>query len=340
MYQKQLLVISKNIIASVSNKEEIQCAKQLSLFFAQFNLNETEISSQKKMETIVSGGVALSFTGAANCLDDYLRTVRFIKGTYFAIKELKEKFPDEKLNILYAGCGPYATILLPVLSLLHKDDVDAVLLDINECSVASVKKLLINLNFTNYKIEVICANAITYKQPALKPLHLVVTETMFNALTREPQAAITANLAPQLIKGGILIPEEIELSVGYSFFAKEPFLQNTANVFDLLETSLPKKYNKQVKVDTLFSMNKGYALSYNQYKYESPFYELPTEFTNYPDVCIYTNIRIFKSIKLGLAESYITNPHCVSSLLNFTNHTHFKLIYQFNEIPNWSYELK
>src|SRR6185312_9777146 len=109
MYQKQLLVISKNIIASVSNKEEIQCAKQLSLFFAQFNLNETEISSQKKMETIVSGGVALSFTGAANCLDDYLRTVRFIKGTYFAIKELKEKFPDEKLNILYAGCGPYAT---------------------------------------------------------------------------------------------------------------------------------------------------------------------------------------------------------------------------------------
>jgi len=344
MYHAQLLAISERIITSATSGEEIQCAKQLSDFFAQFNLENDETQLQKKTETIIQGGVALSFAEAAVCLNDYLRTVRFIKGTYFAIEELKEKFPTEKLNILYAGCGPYAPILLPVLSLLNNDDFDIVLLDINECSTISVKELLAKLNFTNYSIEVICGNAITYKQPKLKPLHLVITETMFRALISEPQASITANLAPQIIEGGLLIPQEIKLSLGYSFFAKEPFLQNGDAVFDTLIEKAPQAYNKQVKVDTLFSMNKCYnffdAVHYNTFKFESPLYEIPKDFANYPDVCIYTDILIFKNIKLGLAESYITNPYCVASLFNFTNHTHFKLIYTFKEIPNWTYQLK
>jgi hypothetical protein len=132
--------------------------------------------------------------------------------------------------------------------------------------------------------------------------------------------------------------------VGYSFYAKEPFLQNSKTAFDAMIEKAPQAYSKQVKLDTLFSMNKCYnffdAVRYNTFKFESHFYEFPKEFANYPDICIYTNIRIYKNSKLGLAESYITNPYCVASLFNFTHCTHFKLIYTFKDIPTWTYELK
>ena len=194
-----------------------------------------------------------------------------------------------------------------------------------------------------YNITILQGDAITYKQPESKPLHLVITETMFHALIREPQAAITANLAPQIIRGGLLIPEEITLSMAYSSFAKEPYLQSHQYAFVDLEAKM-QNLVERFEFDTLFSMNKNdnfsNKISDHTFQFESDFYELPKEFSNYPDVCVYTRVRIFKDIKLNSSESYITNPYCLFSMFNTTNCTHFKLIYNFKDIPNWTYQLK
>jgi hypothetical protein len=344
MYREKLINISKCIIASKSSREEIQAAKDLSDFFSQFFLHEDEMPQQTKhTETIIPGGVALSPSDAAICLDDYLRTSRFIKASYLAIQELLLTFPNQKINILYAGCGPYATILMPLLPLLNKEDISIVLLDINAYSIQSANKLMKKLDLTDYSVQVLQANAITYKQPESKPLHLVITETMFRALIREPQVAITANLAPQLCSGGILIPEEIKLSMHYSSFAKEPYLKSVDKDFLTLEANLPD-YDEPAESNTLFSMNKNdnfsNKISHHTYQFESDSFELPKEFSNRPDICIYTNVRIFKGLTLNSAESYITNPYCVTSLFNLMNHTYFKLIYHFKDIPSWTYQLK
>ncbi len=340
--KKKLTSLSERILGSTNRNEEIISAKLLSSFFSSFTLPENEITqSQKKSEILLSGGIALSSFDAAVCVDDYIRTARFIKGTYFAIQELQQKFPDQKINILYAGCGPYATILLPLLPLLSKEDIHITLLDINEYSITFINTLLIKLELNYYDIDVWQANAITYKYPQSKSLHLIITETMFQALTREPQVAVTANLAPQITEGGMLIPEEIKLSMAYSFFAKEPFLQSGNAAFDNLDTA-PVKYMHQSKSNTLFSMNKNDnfsdKVSHHAFKFESSLYELPKEFSNHPDICIYTDIRIFNDITLGLAESYITNPYCVNSIYNLTDHKSFKLIYRFKDTPKWIYE--
>ena len=68
------------------------------------------------MKLEVQGGVALSPRHAKECLYDYIRTARFIKGVYKAINSAKEKFVDEVLEVVYAGCGPLATLIIPLLS--------------------------------------------------------------------------------------------------------------------------------------------------------------------------------------------------------------------------------
>jgi|GEM_PF-699148 len=338
---KQLRDIGKKIISSTKINEEITSVRFLSDFFSSCLLNRNELHSSKKNEIVLSGGIALSSFDAAICVDDYIRTARFIKGTYLAIQELQQKFSAQKINILYAGCGPYATILLPLLPLIDKEHVHITLLDINEYSLLSVKTLLAKLDLGDYSIDVIQADAITYKHPSSHPLHLVITETMFHALTREPQVTVTANLSPQITEGGILIPEEITLSMAYSFSAKEPFLQNGDAAFTGLETA-PAKYIHRSESNTLFSMNKqdnfSDKVSHHVFQFESPLYELPKEFSLHPDICIYTDIRIFNNITLGLAESYITNPYCVNSIYNLTDHKSFKLVYHFKDIPKWVYE--
>jgi hypothetical protein len=55
------------------------------------------------------------------------------------------------------------------------------------------------------------ADATRYRCPDWQRPHLVISETMKAALESEPQVAITRNLAPQLVHGGLLVPERIEL---------------------------------------------------------------------------------------------------------------------------------
>jgi len=342
MYRKQLQNIGQGIINSKSISAELAQVDFLSDFFFNLTRKASELSQQKKcVETFLPGGVALSSADAATCLDDQLRTSRFIKGIYNAIKELFKRFPDQKIHIVYAGCGPYATLLLPVLSFFSPDDIEATLIDVNLTSVQSVKELVAILDLKKYIYNILHADAVTYKHPGSHPLHMVITETMFHALIREPQVAITANLARQITNNGILIPEEIRLDLAVTLFGKEPYLQN-----GLLNVSEKKSHSdfKRCRLNTLFSMNKesdfSDKIADNSYRFESTFYKIPENFDTCPDICILTDIRIFKDIRLAPAESLITNPYCVASLFNMRTHTHFKLIYDFKDIPNWTYQLK
>lgn len=333
----QLAAITKSILESTGIPGEIESARHLSAFYARFFPgSEAHSLSQKTNEVLLKGGIALSSYDAAICMDEYIRTARFIKGVYQAICELKIRFPDQRLHILYAGCGPYATLLLPVLPLFEPEDLDVVLLDINTPSLQSVAALLPRIGLDTYSIELLQGDAIHYQSPEARPLHLIISETMFHALIREPQVSITGNLAAQLQKGGILIPEEINLSLVYTFFTEEPYLK--AN----MEFAEAAPYKHRLHKGLLFSINKELDFYRNNNSpgiFESDLYELPENFEERPDLCIYTQLRIFGGITLEAAESSITNPYCVNSFYNLQNHTHVKLVYNFKDIPNWTYAL-
>lgn len=343
MYKNHLLNITTGLLHSKSMKEEVKAVQALSEFFSRLTAHEdNHLQDLSDSETIVSGGLALSALDAAVCVDDYLRTARFIKGIYAALQELKKRFPSEKINILYAGCGPYATLITPLLPLLKKEEVKITLLEINEYAVQTVKELLLKLGFETAVAEIICCNALSYQQAASRPLHLLISETMFNALVREPQVAITAHLAPQLKKNGILIPEEISIDLAYTFFGKEPYLNNKSDVLNPShQTKRRIKESERKKADTLFSMNKDNNFSElvlnNTFQFESKVYEAPKDSQDHPDICLFTRISIFKELALNTAESFITNPHCITAISNMAGCSYFKLIYDFGQMPNWTY---
>ncbi len=174
--------------------------------------SDTDDDPEANRETRLDIGRALSPRDAARCILDIARTTAFIRGVYDAVGTLRNRFPGEKINLLYAGCGPFAPLVLPVVTKFSNDELGLTLVDAHEYSIESVRRLGNALGVAS-SIEVLqCCDAINHTQPDGAPLHLVVIETMQKALEHEPQVALTLRLAPQLVPGGILIPEQIRLT--------------------------------------------------------------------------------------------------------------------------------
>lgn len=159
----------------------------------------------------LASGLALSPRLAAQCLLDAPRTAAFLRGTLAAISEALRRFPEAPIEVVYAGTGPFATLVLPLFERLDPRRVRFTLLDVDERSIESVRSLVEAFGFRAYVKAIVRADATAYRHDA--PVHVVVTETMQRALSREPFVAIVRNLAPQLIEGGLLVPERVALDL-------------------------------------------------------------------------------------------------------------------------------
>lgn len=340
MHTEQLQRICTEIIHADELEEEQRSAALLSGFFSEWQLKHIPGFQEKgRAELSAVSGIAISTVEAAHCTTDYLRTARFIKAVHAAVNELIRRFPGQRLRILYAGCGPYATLLTPLLPFFSPEQLEPVLLDINACSLESARQLITQLGLSQYNISFAAMDATQFVEK--EKFHLILTETMFEALIREPQVAVTEHLKAQLIPGGIFIPEEIILEAVCTSWSREPYLKSNEGSFVL--PPIPE-IPKRLKLATVFSISSSTDFrsltNGTPCQIESDYFKIPEEATKHPDVCIFTLLRIFGSICLHPAESLITNPHCVASLLNMKDHSHFKLIYDYRTIPRWICEMK
>ena len=281
-----------------------------------------------KEETFLDGGVALASQYALDCLRDPLRTTRFIAGTYQAIKD--QLVDRDSVNLLYAGCGPAAPLILPFLHNFSPDQVRISLLDITKSSIKAVKSLVEALQLQDYITDYITADAITYKAPK-EHYDIMVSETMDKGLTREPQVRIMQNLLPQLKATGLFIPQTIDVYGELTFYGKEPYF----DLYKELQTLGP--CYKTTQRTKLFSIAKD-VTSEQPFEFESERIQIPADLTETPDAAVFAEIQVYKERILPKAKSLISNSYCIRSLVGEEN-KHFKFCYSTTGTPTWKLQI-
>ncbi len=260
-----------------------------------------KISESINVDQVLPQGKALSPFGAAHCLVDPIRTRQFVRGVHASILKAQHRFPGKRINIVYAGCGPYATLVLPLCSIFSADEIGITLLEYHSYSFDAVQQLIRNLELESWFDDCCLTDATTYKFPAEKELHVVVSETMQACLAVEPQVAITLNLATQLVEGGLFVPENITLDLVFGSRKNEhpenlnrgQDFQPIGNAFDLKEAVMHySKSNSKIFPDS----------------FEPRHIKIENRPSNMDGLYLNTNIQVFEDHWLLAYESGLTSP--------------------------------
>lgn len=288
--------------------------------------DQSENSLEKLViqETWLDSGKAISPLEAGRCVLGIDRTTKFLRGIYYAILKAKKKFPSEKIEILYAGCGPFAALLVPLCTKFESDEVTFHLIDIHQYSLDSAQKVFDKLGFEDYVSGYINTDAAKYKDKKGKKFHIIISETMQQALQTEPQVSVTMNLAPQLKKGGFIIPERISV---------EAYLINVGKEFVFGENIQPRRERIYIGKVLELSVN-----SVSSDKFLSPVkFPIPCVESEKLNLALLTKITVFDKQKLIDYATGLTHPKILCNYLDFKDQKHIKFEYVLDKNPRIEY---
>ena len=241
----------------------------------------------------LGAGVAIAPADAARCVIDPVRTARCLQGLTDAVREAARRF-GPPVEVVYAGCGPFAPFCFLPATLLGPDLARFTLLEVHPGSRAAVGRALEALGMEASVRALLEADATTYQHDG--PLHVVVSEALERALGREPQVAIALNLAPQLAPGGILVPERIRIEACLAHAAAE--VSQTA-----------RGSSKRHVLGTVFDLTLDSARRFAEQGFEEVTLCVPAVEPGGPaDLMLGTTITFFGAAQLHEFESGITFP--------------------------------
>jgi len=169
-------------------------------------------------QTRLDSGLAISPLKAALCARECFRTIAFTRGLGAAIKDARHA--GGPTRVLYAGCGPYAMLALPLMSVLSPRQAVFTLIDIHRESLRHARRVLGGFGFSSRVSAYVCADAARYRIPRNAIPDVVVFETMNAALRSEPQVAIARNLMAQA-PHALMVPSNVSVDACLLHLAKE-----------------------------------------------------------------------------------------------------------------------
>lgn len=193
---------------------------------------------------VLASGKALSALEAARCLLDYQRTTVLLRAVDAAIR-MRLQQQARPVCLLYAGCGPFATLILPLLARYPAERLRVCLLDVHAQSLRCAEALCDAAGVADRLLPSLCGDAARLRLPHDLRADLLLAELMQRALAREPQLAVLANLLPQCAPDVALVPARIRVSAALADFAREfePDVQRLrialGELMELSQPSLP-----------------------------------------------------------------------------------------------------
>ena len=270
---------------------------------SEINFEDPSIDKDLFLKT----GKAIAPKWAGMCIQDMMRTKMFIKGVFKAIKIIQNNKKDKPVTLLYAGTGPYATLIIPLTTLFKPSELQLVLLEVNPISLQSLKKTIKNLNTTDYIKGIYECDETSFSITEPEEIDILLIECLQHALVREPQVAITHNLLTQLNENVILIPEEISLHLSLLNLGKKSNSVTEISEIEKLD------YNK--KIDTVFVLNKKEVLKNSSLLFQKIETQIKEEMlVGYNQLAITTEITTFKNEKLTINDSGLTIPFTITYL--------------------------
>lgn len=296
-------------------------------------------------DALLPQGVAINPHAAAHCALDYMRSVAFIRGTYAALNRLVNRANKRPVELLYAGCGPYATLVLPLLCKFNPGQLRIALLDIHQASLDSVKRLISHYDLESHDISTIKADACSYRHP--HALDVIIAETMQRSLEQEPQYAITVNLAPQLAENGVFIPERINVSLCLA----ELTLEDVSNRVSSTGECDQQVFVERLELAQLCALTAKSAAQ-NSLILESQAPEHAQAMTPSSTVLVvpiwvdvagvapvlFTRIDVFEHYRLGDYESEITLPLKCHELTDLAAGDRYRVVYTLGGYPKFNFE--
>ena len=346
-YSRRLKRITDELLSPHEDREALRAAatELYSLFSSVAGIDENSNYAGDSDETWLASGKAISPKDAARCLLDYGRTSKFLRGIYAAILEAQQRFPDTTIEILYAGCGPFAPLAVPLTTRFSSTEIQFTLLDIHQRSLDAAQRIFQASGQTAFVRDYIQCDAAVYKRASHQPIHMILTEAMQTALEKEPQVALTMNLAPQLCLGGIFIPEKIAIDCCLCDLSKE-FPDESDEIQSLSQEETVKDSFRIPlgRILELTAENCGALSGSNDDQggmahLPKVILEVPADIDGELNIMLLTTITVFNSVALDHYESGLTSPRVFHDLGKIGGRKRMEFAYCFGDKPGFKCEL-
>ena len=260
MELEQLRIFSRDILDSsrpaFTMRDDVLAMAQILSNVASFEADPArDIGAD---ETLSDSGWALSPTTAAISTEDYMHTAVFMRGLHQAIQVALSEDPRRPIRVLYAGCGPYALLAVPLMAVFDPKEVQFTLLDIHQESIDSAKAIVGQLGLAKFVKNYEVFNAYRYAIPSDQTPHVIVCEMINAALEKEPQVAITRHFLYQAPKA-IFVPKSIRIDVALVNMSKESVQLDSNHEGEMLE---PER--ERIPLGTVFELSSESVKSWSK----------------------------------------------------------------------------
>ncbi len=287
---------------------------------ARLGVNEGAVPSAGEAffaDTILAQGKAISPLGAARCIREQRRTAVFLQAMDTAIRTAIERFPGETIHVLEAGCGPLAPLALPFALRYAPERVVFTLLDLHPVALDGARKIVAALGLERSIRGYVATDATSVKfAPEDRP-HVIACEVLLRALTREPQVAVTLNLAPQLRPGGVFVPEKIDVDA--VLFDSGQWARAAVVTTEVASPNVPSSHTSITELGNVFSLNAGAVDRIEAWRspeagsegtrwFRAKSVAVPAHNVERAPVRLFTRIQVLGAHKLGDFDSSLNLP--------------------------------